>query len=99
MRKYTVVILNQLNIKNNKINKDNFEKIHNEKKDKYLVKKKYIEKITVISSHFKLLLTRAMITVHPKAKLIYIKKKHSLDKYFASLCPIIFFILFYYVRT
>jgi hypothetical protein len=26
MRKYTVVILNQLNIKNNKIDKDNFEK-------------------------------------------------------------------------
>ena len=26
MRKSTVVILNQLNIKNNKINKDNFEK-------------------------------------------------------------------------
>jgi len=28
MRKYTVVILNQLNIKNNKIDKDNFEKNH-----------------------------------------------------------------------
>ena len=28
MRKYTVVILNQLNIKKNKINKDNFKKIH-----------------------------------------------------------------------
>jgi hypothetical protein len=27
MRKSTVVILNQLNIKNNKIDKDNFEKI------------------------------------------------------------------------
>jgi len=26
-----VVILNQLNIKNNKINKDNFEKNHNKK--------------------------------------------------------------------
>ena len=26
MRKHTVIILNQLNIKNNKINKDNFEK-------------------------------------------------------------------------
>jgi hypothetical protein len=32
MRKSTVVILNQLNIKNNKINKDNFEKNHNKKK-------------------------------------------------------------------
>jgi hypothetical protein len=32
MRKSTVVIFNQLNIKNNKINKDNFEKIHNKKK-------------------------------------------------------------------
>jgi putative cell wall-binding protein len=32
MRKFTVVIFNQLNIKNNKINKDNFEKIHNKKK-------------------------------------------------------------------
>ena len=28
MRKSKVVILNQLNIKNNKINKDNFEKNH-----------------------------------------------------------------------
>jgi hypothetical protein len=28
MRKSTVVILNQLNIKNNKIDKDNFEKNH-----------------------------------------------------------------------
>jgi hypothetical protein len=27
-----LVILNQLNIKNNKIDKDNFEKIHNKKK-------------------------------------------------------------------
>jgi len=46
MRKYTVVILNQLNIKNNKINKKNLKKfIIKEKKhslDKYLVtKKKY----------------------------------------------------------
>ena len=32
MRKSTVLILNQLNIKNNKINKDNFEKNHNKKK-------------------------------------------------------------------
>jgi hypothetical protein len=32
MRKSTVVILNQLNIKNNKINKDNFKKNHNKKK-------------------------------------------------------------------
>ena len=31
MRKSTVVIVNQLNIKNNKINKDNFEKNHNKK--------------------------------------------------------------------
>jgi hypothetical protein len=31
MRKFTVVILNQFNIKNNKINKDNFEKNHNKK--------------------------------------------------------------------
>jgi len=31
MRKSTVVILNQLNIKNNKIDKDNLEKNHNEK--------------------------------------------------------------------
>jgi len=28
MRKHIVVILNQLNIKNNKIDKDNFEKHH-----------------------------------------------------------------------
>jgi len=28
MRKFIVVILNQLNIKNNKIDKDNFEKNH-----------------------------------------------------------------------
>jgi hypothetical protein len=28
MRKNTVVILNQLNIKNNKIDKDNFKKYH-----------------------------------------------------------------------
>jgi hypothetical protein len=28
MKKYTVVILNQLNIKNNKIDKDDFEKNH-----------------------------------------------------------------------
>jgi hypothetical protein len=28
MRKHTIVILNQLNIKNNKIDKDNFEKYH-----------------------------------------------------------------------
>jgi hypothetical protein len=104
MRKYTVVILNQLNIKNNKINKIILKKFIMKKKkhslDKYLVKKKiYRKNYSKISSHFKLLLTRAMITAHPKAKLIYIKKKHSLDKYFASLCPIIFFILFYYVRT
>jgi len=32
MRKSIVVILNQLNIKNNKIDKDNFEKYHNKKK-------------------------------------------------------------------
>jgi hypothetical protein len=32
MRKFIVVILNQLNIKNNKIDKDNFEKNHNKKK-------------------------------------------------------------------
>jgi len=31
VRKSTVVILNQFNIKNNKINKDNFEKNHNKK--------------------------------------------------------------------
>jgi len=31
MRKYTVVILNKLNIKNNKIDKDNFKKNHNKK--------------------------------------------------------------------
>jgi len=31
MRKSKVVILNQLNIKNNKINKDNFEKNHKKK--------------------------------------------------------------------
>jgi hypothetical protein len=31
MRKSTVVILNQLNIKNNKIDKDNFEKNYNKK--------------------------------------------------------------------
>ena len=31
MRKSTVVILNQLNIKNNKIDKDNFEKNHKKK--------------------------------------------------------------------
>jgi hypothetical protein len=29
MRKSTVVIFNQVNIKNNKIDKDNFEKNHN----------------------------------------------------------------------
>ena len=28
MRKHTVVILNRLNVKNNKINKNNFEKNH-----------------------------------------------------------------------
>ena len=33
MRKSTVIILNQLNIKNNKIDKDNFEKYHNKKKN------------------------------------------------------------------
>ena len=32
MRKSLVLILNQLNIKNNKIDKDNFEKNHNKKK-------------------------------------------------------------------
>jgi hypothetical protein len=32
MRKFIVVILNQFNIKNNKIDKDNFEKNHNKKK-------------------------------------------------------------------
>jgi len=31
MRKSTVVLFNQLNIKNNKIDKDNFEKNHNKK--------------------------------------------------------------------
>jgi len=31
MRKFTVVIFNQLNIKNNKIDKDNFKKYHNKK--------------------------------------------------------------------
>jgi hypothetical protein len=31
MRKSTVVIFNQLNIKNNKIDKNNFEKNHNKK--------------------------------------------------------------------
>jgi len=31
MRKSTVVILNQLNIKNNKIDKNNFKKNHNKK--------------------------------------------------------------------
>jgi hypothetical protein len=31
MRKSAVVIFNQLNIKNNKIDKDNFEKNHNKK--------------------------------------------------------------------
>jgi hypothetical protein len=31
MRKSIVVILNQLNIKNNKIDKDNFKKNHNKK--------------------------------------------------------------------
>jgi hypothetical protein len=31
MRKSTVLIFNQLNIKNNKINEDNFEKNHNKK--------------------------------------------------------------------
>jgi hypothetical protein len=31
MRKSTVVIFNQLNIKNNKINKDNFKKNYNKK--------------------------------------------------------------------
>ena len=31
MRKFTVVILNQFNIKNNKIDKDNFEKNNNKK--------------------------------------------------------------------
>jgi hypothetical protein len=32
MRKSIIVILNQLNIKNNKIDKDNFKKNHNKKK-------------------------------------------------------------------
>jgi tRNA 2-selenouridine synthase SelU len=32
MNKPTAVILNQFNIKNNKINKDNFKKNHNKKK-------------------------------------------------------------------
>jgi hypothetical protein len=32
MRKYIVVILNKLNIKNNKIDKDNLKKNHNKKK-------------------------------------------------------------------
>jgi hypothetical protein len=32
MRKSKVVILNQLNIKNNKIDEDNFTKNHNKKK-------------------------------------------------------------------
>jgi hypothetical protein len=32
MWKSTIVILNQFNIKNNKIDKDNFEKNHNKKK-------------------------------------------------------------------
>jgi hypothetical protein len=31
MRKSTVIILNQLNIKNNKIYKDNLKKMHNKK--------------------------------------------------------------------
>jgi hypothetical protein len=31
VRKYTIVILNQLNIKKNKINKDNFGKNHKKK--------------------------------------------------------------------
>jgi hypothetical protein len=31
MRKSTVVIFNQVNIKNNKIDKDNFKKNHNKK--------------------------------------------------------------------
>jgi hypothetical protein len=34
VRKYTIVILNQLNIKKNKINKDNFEKYHKKTKGK-----------------------------------------------------------------
>jgi hypothetical protein len=34
VRKYTIVILNQLNIKNNKINKDNFGKNHQKNKRK-----------------------------------------------------------------
>jgi hypothetical protein len=32
MRKSTVVIFNQLNLKNNKIDKDNFEKYYNKNK-------------------------------------------------------------------
>ena len=32
--KYTIIILNQLNIKKNKINKDNFEKYHKKRKEK-----------------------------------------------------------------
>ena len=38
MRKSTVVILNQFNIKNNKIDKDNFKKNHNKK---YYLRKHY----------------------------------------------------------
>jgi hypothetical protein len=32
MRNFKVVIFNQLNIRNNKIDKNNFEKYHNKKK-------------------------------------------------------------------
>jgi hypothetical protein len=60
MRKFTVIILNQLNIKNNKIDKDNFEKNYNKKNhvgehcsNSQCFKEKNYEAKFLISSIFK----------------------------------------------
>jgi hypothetical protein len=56
MRKFTIVILNQLNIKNNKINKDNLKKNHKKNhvrehcsNQQYFKEKKYEAKFSTSS--------------------------------------------------
>jgi len=51
MRKSTVVIINQLNIKNNKIDKDNFEKKHKKIMwGKHCSNPQYLKKTTKLNS-------------------------------------------------
>jgi hypothetical protein len=80
MKKSKVIILNQLNIKNNKIDKDNFKKNHNKKNHmgkhynnpQYFFLKNYKTKVSIIQYKKYIKLIKIIIKKYKKRNIVAI---------------------------